>query len=209
MSLVAGALTRVGPPVVMRLTGRMPKMRPISLKLCLGVLEKIGHWPPELDLIPYAHHADVSVRRDVIKLLLVSDRTREIGITIGVGDSDEHCVHQAIRAAASSCPPQALRLLMHRADDSGLGSELRARAVRLIATFGSEDAMSWLAQRLVKPHWLFRKPRLRDKSPQLLAALAGLAARSRANARIAAVLALASSSRDPEIRAAVQRKAAA
>ena len=69
--------------------------------------------------------------------------------------------------------------------------------------------MSWLAQRLVKPHWLFRKPRLRDKSPQLLAALAGLAARSRANARVASVLALAASSRDPEIRAAVQRKAAA
>jgi hypothetical protein len=209
MSLVASALTRVGPPVVTRLAGRMPKMRPISLKMCLGVIEKIGHWPPELDLIPYAHHADVSVRRDAIKLLLSVDRTREIGITIGVGDSDEHCVHQAVRAAASGCPPQALRLLMHRADDSALGNELRARAVRLIANFGSEDAMNWLAQRLVKPHWLFRSPRLRDKTPQLLAALAGLAARSRANARVASVLALAAGSRDPEIRAAVQRRAVA
>jgi hypothetical protein len=193
----------------MRIAARMSKMRPISLKLCLGVLEKIGHWPPELDLIPYAHHTDISVRRDAIKLLLASDRTREIGITIGVGDADEHCVHQAIRAAGSACPPQALRLLMHRADDSALGSEIRARAIRLIATFGSEDAMTWLAQRLVRPHWLLRKPRLREKSPQLLAALAGLAARPRAHPRLAPILALAAASRDAEIRAAVQRKAAA
>jgi hypothetical protein len=98
---------------------------------------------------------------------------------------------------------------MHRADDPGLGSELRTRAVRIIANFGSDDAITWLAERLIKPHWLFRTPRLREKTPQLLAALTGLAARPRASAQVGAVLLLATTSRDPEIRAAVQRKVAA
>jgi hypothetical protein len=209
MSLIASALARVGPPAVPRIAARLNGMRPISLKLLLGVLEKIGHWPPELDLLPFAHHPEVSVRRETIKLLLLCDRTRETGITIGVGDADEHCVHQALRAAALSCPPPALRLLMHRTDDAQLGSELRVRAIRVIASFGDDDTMTWLAERLVKPHWLFRTPRLREKTPQLIAALSGLAARARANPRVGAVLLLASASRDPEIRAAVNRKVAA
>jgi hypothetical protein len=209
MSLVSGALSRVGPPAVPRIATRLQGMRSVSLKLLLGVLEKIGHWPPELDLLPLTSHPEPSVRRETIKLLLLNERTRETGITIGVGDADEHCVHQALRAAAMSCPPQALRLLMHRADDLGLGSELRTRAIRIIANFGSDDAITWLAERLIKPHWLFRTPRLREKTPQLLAALTGLAARPRASAQVGAVLLLATTSRDPEIRAAVQRKVAA
>jgi hypothetical protein len=100
-------------------------------------------------------------------------------------------------------------ILMRRADSPTLSSELRARAIRALAASGSLEAMRWIAHRSVKKHWLLRTPVLREKSPQLISSIAGLAAHWSTAPEAAEVLALVAKSKDADLRSAAARAGAA
>jgi hypothetical protein len=80
-------------------------------------------------------------------------------------------------------------------------------ALRVLARSRTARALDWLsAQAVPRTRW-FRRRRLAPKSPELLAAIAGLAAHGPDEPRAQQVLAAAERHADAEIRAAARRSA--
>jgi len=175
----------------------------------LHVIDRLGEWPGQFTPEPYATSADAGVRREAVKLMLRRDTTRDTAIVVGLDDSDERTLGIALAAALKGCPALAVPILMRRIDASTLSGELRARGIRALAASGSLDAMRWIAQRTVKKHWLLRTPVLREKSPQLISSIAGLAAHWSSAPEAAEVLALVAKSKDTDLRTAAARTGAA
>jgi hypothetical protein len=204
--IVSDALVRVGRDAVARIGERVMAFAPTSQRVLLGVFDRVGEWPPRIEPATFARHVDGGVRREAIGLMLKSPSLRSLGLELGAADADPRCYRLALRAALEGgFSPAAMRAFQRRVDDSTLDRDLRARTVGVIAARGNDEAVEWLIERLTRPHWLHRGVRLKDRSSQLLAGIAGLA-RRRPTARTDAILALAAESRDAEIRAAAVRR---
>lgn len=175
----------------------------------LHVIDRMEEWPPTFSPEPYSASPDPGVRREAVKLMLRHDDTRDTGIMVGLEDPDERTVGIALGAALKRCPPPAVPILMRRVDSPALSTELRARGIRALAASGSTDAMRWIAHRAIKKHWLLRTPVLREKSPQLISSIAGLAAHWSTSPEAARVLALVAKSKDADLRSAAARTGAA
>ena len=106
-------------------------------------------------------------------------------------------------------PLPAVPILMRRVESPSLSAELRARGIRALAASGSLDAMRWIARRSIKKHWLLGTPVLREKSPQLISSIAGLAAHWSSAPEAAEVLALVAKSKDADLKSAASRSGAA
>jgi hypothetical protein len=175
----------------------------------LHVIDRLGEWPAGFKPQPFTSSADASVRREALKLMMRRDDLRDEAVVIGLDDEDERTVGIALAAALKRCPPAAVPILMRRVENATLSAELRARGIRALAASGSLDAMRWIAQRSVKKHWLLRTPVLREKSPQLISSIAGLAAHWSSAPEAAEVLALVAKSKDADLRSAAARSGAA
>ena len=194
-----------GPRVVARLLDA-----PVhAQRQMLHVIDRLGEWPAGFSPEPFTASADAAVRREAVKLMLRRDDLRDNGIVAGLDDQDERTIGIALAAALKRCPGPAVPILMRRVDSPALSSELRARGIRALAASGSLDAMRWIAQRSVKKHWLLRTPVLREKSPQLISSIAGLAAHWSTAPEAAEVLALVAKSKDADLKSAAARSGAA
>ncbi|HUQ82389.1 MAG TPA: hypothetical protein VM076_14650 [Gemmatimonadaceae bacterium] len=175
----------------------------------LHIIDRLGEWPEGFEPDPFTASPDAGVRREAIKLMLRRDDMRDAGIVAGLDDSDERTIGIALAAALKRCPMNAVPILMRRVENQTLSAELRARGIRALAASGSLDAMRWIAQRSVKKHWLLRTPVLREKSPQLISSIAGLAAHWSSAPEAAQVLALVAKSKDADLKSAAARAGAA
>jgi len=175
----------------------------------LHVIDRLGEWPEGFCPERYLTSGDAAVRREAMKLMLRRDDMRDAAIVIGLDDQDERTVGIALAAALKRCPVDAVPILMRRIDNSTLSAELRARGIRALAASGSPEAMRWIAQRSIKKHWLLGTLVLREKSPQLLSSIAGLAAHWSSAPEAAEVLALVAKSKDSDLRSAASRTGAA
>ena len=192
-----------------RVVERLPNASVHAQRQLLHVIDRFGEWPEGFSPEPYAKTADPSVRREAMKLMLRREDMRDAAILIGLDDADERTVGIALAAALKRCPSGAVPILMRRVDTSTLSAELRARGIRALAASGSLEAMRWIAQRSVKKHWLLRTPVLREKSPQLISSIAGLAAHWSSAPEAAEVLALVAKSKDADLKSAAARTGAA
>jgi hypothetical protein len=169
----------------------------------LVLIGRLGSWPQGFSPLSYAAHADPRIRREGIKLLLESPAHQPEGVLLGLRDDDEGIVGVALRAALESCPPDAIPLLAGIAHDARRPTEIRVPALRILARTRSAAALSVLLALAQNRRWWFGR-RLASKSPELLAAIAGLA-NYRGDDRVAAeVLAYARQHSDPDIRAAAR-----
>jgi hypothetical protein len=175
----------------------------------LHVIDRLGEWPTGFTPQPFTASTDASVRREALKLMMRRDDLRDEAIVIGLDDEDERTIGIVLAAALKRCPVAAVPILMRRVESATLSAELRARGIRALAASGSLDAMRWIAQRSVKKHWLLRTPVLREKSPQLISSIAGLAAHWSGAPEAAEVLALVAKSKDADLRSAAARSGAA
>jgi hypothetical protein len=175
----------------------------------LHVIDRLGQWPEGFCPKQYVTSRDAAVRREAMKLMLRRDDMRDAAILIGLDDQDERTIGIALAAALKRCPLEAVPILMRRVDNSTLSAELRARGIRALAASGSLEAMRWIAQRSIKKHWLLGTPVLREKSPQLISSIAGLAAHWSSAPEAAEVLALVAKSKDADLRSAAARTGAA
>lgn len=191
----------VGPPAVARLDGAEWFVQR-NLLIVLGALPE---WPPEFDPIAYATAGDARVRREAIKLLLQAEQRPDLkpeGVVLSLGDDDDSVLRMGLATALEECPPAAepllARLLEH--DDE----EIRVLAIRVFGTLRSKRARDLLLlQVLAKRKW-WRRTRLNAPSPEVLAALRGLAATSARHPDAQLALDLAARSAFPEVRAAVE-----
>jgi hypothetical protein len=192
-----------------RVVERLPNAPVHAQRQLMHIVDRLGDWPQGFSPEPYAKSPDAGVRREAVKLMLRRDETRDAAILLGLEDSDERTVGIALAAALKRCPADAVPILMRRVDSSTLSAELRARGIRALAASGSLDAMRWIAQRAVKKHWLLRTPVLREKSPQLISSIAGLAAHWSNAPEAVEVLALVAKSTDVDLKRAASRTGAA
>jgi hypothetical protein len=175
----------------------------------LHIIDRLGEWPAGFEPDPFTASPDAGVRREAIKLMLRRDEMRDAGIVAGLDDSDERTVGIALAAALKRCPMGAVPILMRRVENQTLTAELRARGIRALAASGSLDAMRWIARRSIKKHWLLGTPVLREKSPQLISSIAGLAAHWSSAPEAVEVLALVAKSKDADLKSAAARSGAA
>jgi hypothetical protein len=192
-----------------RIAARLPEATVHAQRQLLHVIDRIGEWPAGFAPEPYVTSPDASVRREAMKLMLRREELRDHAILFGLDDADERTMGIAVAAALKRCPVGAVPILMRRAESASLSSELRARAIRALAASGSPEAMRWIAHRSIKKHWLLRTPVLREKSPQLISSIAGLAAHWSSAPEAAEVLALVAKSKDADLRSAASRAGAA
>ena len=200
-------LVLVGDSAAPQLGKEFARLKPSSRRALLGLFEQWNVWPPEVDLRALASHLDPQLRRDAVRLLLKNDATRDEILLMGVLDQDERVLRQALFAPMRGATAEVTAALIQRANDPQLPDELRARTIRALAATGRPEAMRWLVDHTsitkagfpIGRTWLSRG-RLRKKSATTLAAITGLAANWRTAPEAAAVLELATKSKDQDFR---------
>lgn len=185
------------------ITSRLASARWPLLRTYLAVLGRLAERPADFVPRAFVQHPDHSVRREAFRILMRAPATRDDAITQALSDVDERVVRLAMGAAMNNCPAPAAKLLKVRTNDDALSPDLRALGVRVLASFRSPDTVAWLVDRVLGKKRLFSRRSLAVKTPEMLAALSGLAANWRNDPLAAPAIALANRSKDPEIVSAV------
>ena len=147
-------------------------------------------------------HADARVRREALKLALRVPQLRDAAICTGLTDGDDLILRTALAAALDGCPLEAGPLLIDQLESRSQTADVRVQIVRVLGSLRSPVARDCLIRRaLSRRRWLPGR-RLGAKSPELVAAISGLAAQWANDPAAADVLRLAGKSPDPEIRGA-------
>ncbi len=193
----------VGAPAGRPILERMPVLRWSLVRPLLVVLGKHPEWECGYDAAAFLSHPDGQARREALRQLLRNAATRDDAIVRAMADAAEGALRLALGAAMSNCPKDAALLLRVRADDATVNPELRALGIRALASDRSSDTAAWLAARVVKVGKLIKRATLAAKTPEMLSALEGLATHWREHPQAREAIALAASSGDDEIRAAV------
>ncbi|MGH7500060.1 MAG: hypothetical protein ACREL3_14570 [Gemmatimonadales bacterium] len=195
-------LSGLGAPATERAIALLPDAPWYVQRNLFVLLSRLGSWPPELPTPPYLAHADARVRREAIKLMLESPDRREVGLAVGVMDADEPIRGLALSAALEGCPQEVVTMVQQTVADLHCGAETRALAVRVLARSGDPEVVDTLVGLALVRKFRFLRRRIAAKSPEVVAAVAGLAAHWRDDPRAADVLARARAHRELEIRAA-------
>jgi hypothetical protein len=199
MKQLLGLGPRIGEVAIARLPGA-PWYLQRNILVLIG---RLGSWPVGFSPLSYAAHADPRIRREGIKLLLESPVHMAEGILLGLRDDDEGIVGLALRATLESCPAEAIPLLGWIAMDTRRPAEIRVPTFRILARTRTPEALKvLLAQAQHRRRWFGR--RLGAKSPELLAAVAGLASYWSDHPLATELLARALQHSDPEMRAAAK-----
>jgi hypothetical protein len=188
---------------------RVDGARPVKQRLLLSILSKIGASPEGFDVSVYSRSGDATVRREAYRAMIRDSETRDEAIADALGDTDERIVRLALGAAMTNCPPKAARTLLARADDPALSVDLRALAIRAASSYKSPDTLKFLISRTMGKKRFLRKQTLAAPTPEMLAALSGLAQHWGGDAAVQDVLTAAAKSADKEIRDAVSRRTGA
>lgn len=201
-------LAGLGAPASERAVALLPTAPWYLQRNLFVLLGRIGSWPPELPTPPYLTHADARVRREAIKLMLESPGRRDLGLSAGVMDADETIRALALSAALEACPRQVVPMVRRIVeDDAACTPETRALAIRVLAKSGDPEVVGTLVGLALVRKFRFLPRRIAAKSPEVLAAVAGLASHWSDDPRAADVLTRARRHRDFEIRSAANTSA--
>lgn len=200
LDLLAKFGSDAGPMVLKRLAMEdTPWYVQRNLLTLLGMLPSI---PEEFQPQRFMTHNDERVRREALKLLLRLPKMRAQTIVAALSDRDDGIVKLAMQAALDECPPGAVPLLVRHVERKSISPELRALGLRVIGAAHDETTLPWLMTYAVTRTRFLRREKLLAKSPEMLAALSGLASGWSDEAAVKSVLDKASKSKDLEIRAA-------
>jgi RNase H-fold protein (predicted Holliday junction resolvase) len=201
-------LVSIGDEVARSIGGRLPTAPAHLQRDYLSVLGRLSRLPADLDLTPYATHPESIVRREAVRLLLRQDGAREATIVTALADTDGRTVFLGLTAAQEQCPAAAVPVIMKRVDRHELDAALRVLGIRAVAGRRDEATLPWLLGRVQRRTKWLKRLRLREKSPEMLAALGSLAALWTAHTDAETALAIARKSKDPDVRHAAASAAA-
>jgi hypothetical protein len=170
----------------------------------LALLGRISDLPSTFDARKYLRHAAPHVRRETVKLLLKNPATRDEALLVALADADERTVYLALTAGHERCPREGIALARARVERGELNPQLRALAIRMVATVRMADTLNWLSARVVTRSKFFSRMRLLAPTPEVVSALTAIVAGWRSDPNAAALVALASKSRVPAFRAALK-----
>ncbi len=195
-------LTRLGPGIGSMVMARLDSPHWYVIRNMLVLLTGMDPWPSGFSPAAFLTHADARVRREALKLALRTPELRDQAICTGLTDGDELILRTALATALDGCPMEAAPLLVDQLESHAQPADLRLLLVRVLAMLPSTAARDCLVRRVQgRRRWMLWR-RLAPKSPEMVAAVAGLAGRWGVDPAAANVLRLARSSRDAEVRAA-------
>ncbi|HEX9164361.1 MAG TPA: hypothetical protein VF862_00520, partial [Gemmatimonadales bacterium] len=203
-------LARFGSAIAPRVVTRLPDKPWYVQRNLLALLGTLGQ-PPGFDPEPFTRHDDPRVRREAYKLMFGVPEARGPAVVRAAADPDASIARLALAAAAEHCPPELPAKLVDHLRGLYRDPDLRAAAIRLLGKRPGPVLRDWLLEQVMIEGgfgW-FRRRRLREKSSDLLAALAVLAASYDRHPGAQAALKLARASRDAEVRAAAREGAGA
>jgi len=169
-------LTRIGSAVGPLAATRLPNSEWYVKRNLLILLGSLPQWPEGFSPELYARADDARVRREAVKLMLQAEEaeTRERAILIGVADDDVSIIRMTLTAATAACPPKAERRVLELVEDDD--GDIRVLAIRVLGCFKTAEARELLLNHsLARRRWWQRRRRLAGASPEMLAALSGLA----------------------------------
>ncbi|HUO52891.1 MAG TPA: hypothetical protein VMT93_10255 [Gemmatimonadaceae bacterium] len=200
LDLLAKFGSDVGPMVVKRLADEdQPWYVQRNLLTLLQMLPAI---PADFQAQRYMTHGDERVRREALKLLLRTPATRTQTLIAALGDRDDGIVKLAMQAALDDCPKAAVPLVVRHVERKSIQPELRALGLRIVGAAKDPATLPWLLTFAVTRTRFLRREKLLPKSPEMLAALTGLATGWGEDVGVQAILDKAQKSKDLEIRAA-------
>ena len=181
---------------------RLPLASWTTQRRLLAVLARLPLLPEGFVPSDYTMHPDERVRMEALRLMLMRDAHRERALRAAIADSDEKMLRLGLTAALESCPASVVPVILRRLSDRDLGAEARVLAIRVLAASKTRTALDHLLALTVRKR-RFWGHRLAPKSPEVLAALSGLAQHWGDDARAKGVIALAERHTDTELRAIV------
>ena len=194
-------LVKMGPAIAPTVVARLEDPRWYVTRNLLTLLEEIGV-PAGFSAVRFMHHADARVRLQAVKLQLKLPEGRDEALAAGLADQDPRTLRLALGLAVAlqRSPDGAVPLLISRATDRALPTDLRVLAIRTLGHTATPAALETLLQLTSAGRTLFGREKLPPKSPELLVALAALVTGWQQNPRARARLARAAASGDREIR---------
>lgn len=200
-------LARMGAAIGPLVVSRLDDERWYVTRNLLALLEGLPALPDGFSPARFTLHPDARVRWQAVKLQLKQPGERDAALVAALRDPDPRTLRLALGlvVALQQLPDAAAALLVNRATDRTLAADLRVLAIRALGYTSAPAALDALLRLTAAGRTLFGRNKLPPKSPELLVALAALAAGWRHDLRASARLALATASRDPEIRAAATR----
>jgi hypothetical protein len=190
----------IGGEVVARISGA-PWFVQRNLLRLLGVLPEL---PEGFSLGSHVRHPDPRVRHEALRIMLRDRMRRPEAIKRALEAPDPPTVRLGIMAAAEGCPPAIAPLLLERIHSGQLDPQLRAVAIKAVASVDNPNVIACLLGLSTTKGTLGLGRKLAPKSPELLAALQGLAAHWLYHPDAGKVLELAQKTKDTEIRKASQ-----
>lgn len=198
-------LRRIGADIGPLIVERLPNAAWYVQRNLLGLLGTLPTLPPGFSPMPYTTHSDARVRREALKLAWNSEELYDEAVQHAIRDLDPQIVSIGLTIALERFPPGAGSAVLAVARRREWPSEIRVQAIRALTHVKTTPARSCLIElAMAKRRW-FRAPRLVQRSPELLAAIAVLATTWPDDAAAREVVRLATRSRDDAVRTAVRR----
>ena len=197
-------LAKMGPEIAAIVVQRLGDARWYVTRNMLALLEELSPLPSGFSAAAYLGHPDARVRWQAVKVQVKLPDERDEALAVGLQDHDPRTLRLALGLAVAlqSCPDSAVPVLAERASDRALPPDVRSLAVRALGHARARAALEALLRLASAGRTLFGREKLPPKSPELLAALAGLASGWPQDPRARAVLRRAAESGDPDIVAA-------
>lgn len=173
-----------------------------NILVLMGELEKT---PPKWSPASLADDPHPSVRREAFKLMLREPDLRDRALCGLLQDRDPRARALGLAAATESCPPEAIPLLAALVRDASISTEQRVMGLRALGRSGDPEAVTPLVKAARRGSGLAPN-RLAEKGPLMLAALQALATFPGDIGAGRKLIARASRSSDPDVRAALGRE---
>jgi hypothetical protein len=192
-------LSGLGPAVAPFVEQRLRDSRWFVVRNMLGLLRACAVPGAAAHGERFLDHDDARVRREAVLLLATDGQARDRAIAAGLKDHDRHVVQAALHEARTSVPDIAVPVLAKRLNGGDFPPELRVRALQLLGRKSSVLALEALLRHAQAGRTLLGKPRLAPASPEVRAAIAGLARTWKHDRRARPLLEAAARSRDTDL----------
>ena len=153
----------------------------------------------DVPLERYTNQGDARVRREAMQLRLADPLDRDKALTAALRSTDAGMMKIGLRAARVMMSDGVAPVLSKRVVEPDFPAELRGPALHVLARANSTVTLDAFLKFASSGTSLLGKPKLAAKSPEMLAALGGLARRWPTEKRAARIIEMAKASKDPDI----------
>jgi hypothetical protein len=199
-------VARLGPGLEPMIIDRLKDERWFVLRNMLHVMNESGSPTTRVTVTEYQTHSDPRVRREAMLLLFKDPIARDRALATAFRESDPALLRVALKAARTGLPDAAVPILARRIFETDFPPEFRVPSILLLGRSKSMLALESLLKFVSGGTTLLGKPKLAAKTPEMVAALKGLARTWSAERRAKALLDVALASNDPNIMAAAEAK---